>query len=210
MEHSSQTRLKSICPSASTPWRYRERIVLCASRPWICDTIRIAKRVLSEDLRNAMTPGITTAQRAKIAYTIHEYAHDASSESYGLEAAEKLGVPAERIFKTLVVSLDGRKLAVGIVPVQMTLNMKLLARAVGAKKASMAAKADVERSTGYVLGGVSPLGQKRRLPTVLDASALRYATIYVSAGRRGLEIELSPDDLAALIDGVFAEISQKA
>ncbi|MEL7044431.1 MAG: Cys-tRNA(Pro) deacylase [Pseudomonadota bacterium] len=157
-----------------------------------------------------MTPGITAAQKAKIAHEIHEYAHDTSSESYGLEAAEKLGVPAERIFKTLVVSLDGRKLAVGVVPVQTTLSMKLLAKAAGAKKASMAAKADVERSTGYVLGGISPLGQKRRLPTILDASALRYSTIYVSAGRRGLEIELGPEDLAGLVGGVFAEISQKA
>ncbi|MEO1082502.1 MAG: Cys-tRNA(Pro) deacylase [Pseudomonadota bacterium] len=157
-----------------------------------------------------MTPGITAAQKAKIAHKIHEYAHDTSSESYGLEAAEKLGVPAERIFKTLVVSLDGRTLAVGIVPVQTTLSMKLFAKAAGAKKASMAAKADVERSTGYVLGGISPLGQKRRLPIILDTSALRYSTIYVSAGRRGLEIELGPEDLAGLVGGVFAEISQKA
>ncbi len=156
-----------------------------------------------------MTPGINAAKQAKIAYTIHEYSHDPSSESYGLEAAEKLGIPAARVFKTLVVSLDGATLAVGVVPVSSMLRMKLLAKAAGAKKAEMAAKTDVERSTGYVLGGVSPLGQKKRLKTFIDSSAENFPTIYVSAGRRGLEIELSPQDLRTLTGGIFSALCQQ-
>ncbi len=156
-----------------------------------------------------MTPGISAVRKAGIAHKIHDYDHDAASESYGLEAAEKLGVPAERVFKTLVVSLDGRELAVAVLPVRAMLSMKRMAKAADAKKASMAEKTDVERSTGYVLGGVSPLGQKRRLRTILDSSAREYATIYVSAGRRGLEIELNPDDLARQVDGKFAEIARQ-
>jgi Cys-tRNA(Pro)/Cys-tRNA(Cys) deacylase len=106
------------------------------------------------------------------------------------------------------LTLDNKELAVGVVPVSSMLNMKSMAKAIGAKKAAMAAQADVERATGYVLGGVSPLGQKKRLKTVIDASAQNYSTIYVSAGRRGLEIELDPNDLAKLVNGAFSEIGQ--
>jgi len=155
-----------------------------------------------------MTPGINVAKQRKITHKVHEYAHDPSSESYGLEAAEKLGVADARVFKTLVVNLDNTTLAVGVIPVSSMLSMKLIAKAAGAKKAVMAAQADVERSTGYVLGGVSPLGQKTRLKTIIDSSAKQFSTIYVSAGRRGLEIELSPDDLTRLVNGVQAEICQ--
>lgn len=155
-----------------------------------------------------MTPGIDVARKNKIPHEIHAYSHDESSESYGLEAAEKIGVSQERVFKTLVVCIDGNELGVGVVPVSSMLSMKLIAKAVGAKKAGMADKADVERSTGYVLGGVSPLGQKKRLRTIIDSSARNYATVYVSAGRRGLEIELSPEDLAQLTSGAFAGICQ--
>lgn len=155
-----------------------------------------------------MTPGINVAKKNKVPHTIHEYSHDESSESYGLEAAEKMGVPEERVFKTLVVSLDNRELVVGVIPVSSMLSMKLIAKAAGAKKAAMADKSDVERSTGYVLGGVSPLGQKKRLKTIIDSSANNYPTVYVSAGRRGLEIELSPDDLTKLTSGELAEICQ--
>jgi Cys-tRNA(Pro)/Cys-tRNA(Cys) deacylase len=154
-----------------------------------------------------MTPAINTAKKVKIDYTVHEYVHDPSSESYGLEAAEKLGVAAIRVFKTLVVDIQGKELAVGLVPVETTLNLKLMAKALGAKKVAMAAAADVERATGYVLGGVSPLGQKRKLKTIIDKSASEFQTIYVSAGRRGLEIELTPQDLLALTRGGFAMIS---
>ncbi|XKH01110.1 Cys-tRNA(Pro) deacylase [Marinobacter nauticus] len=155
-----------------------------------------------------MTPGINLARKQKITHTVHEYTHDPDSESYGQEAADKLGVPASRVFKTLVVSLDNKALAVAVLPVSGMLSMKQIARAAGAKKATMAPPADVERATGYVLGGVSPLGQKKRLKTIIDVSAADYDTVYISAGRRGLEIELSPDDLKSLTNAVLAEICQ--
>jgi Cys-tRNA(Pro)/Cys-tRNA(Cys) deacylase len=155
-----------------------------------------------------MTPGILVAKKAKISYIIHEYAHNPATESYGSEAAEKMGVPEARVFKTLVVNLDNRELVVGVIPVSSMLSMKLIAKAAGAKKANMAAAADVERSTGYVLGGVSPLGQKKRIKTFIDASAQHFSSVYVSAGRRGLEIELHPNDLKNLTNGIFAEICQ--
>ncbi len=155
-----------------------------------------------------MTPAVNLVKKAKVDHKVHEYEHDPGHDSYGLEAAEKLGVAPERVFKTLVVKLDNGVLAVGVVPVSTKLSMKLIAKAAGGKKAAMAEPAEVERSTGYVLGGVSPLGQKRRLKTVIDASAQGYPTINVSAGRRGLEIELSPNDLKQLTGAVFADIRQ--
>lgn len=155
-----------------------------------------------------MTPGINTVKKNKISHQIHEYSLDVSSESYGLETAEKMGVPVQRVFKTLVVALDNKELAVGVLPVSSKLSMKHIAKALGAKKAAMADKTDVQRSTGYVLGGVSPLGQKKQLKTVIDASAQNHATIYVSAGRRGLEIELNPVDLTNLTRARLADICQ--
>jgi Cys-tRNA(Pro)/Cys-tRNA(Cys) deacylase len=153
-----------------------------------------------------MTPAILAARKAKIAHQVHEYTHDPTSESYGAEAAEKLGLAEDRVFKTLVVSVGTGELVVGVVPVSSMLNLKALAKILGAKKAAMAKPADVERVTGYVLGGVSPLGQKKRLKTIIDASARTFPTIYVSAGRRGLQIELDPEDLTRLTGGRFAEI----
>jgi Cys-tRNA(Pro)/Cys-tRNA(Cys) deacylase len=155
-----------------------------------------------------MTPAINIAKKHKVPHNIHEYPHDESTGSYGLEAAKKMGVAEARVFKTLVVELDNKELAVGVIPVTSMLSMKLMAKTVGAKKATMADKSDVERSTGYVLGGVSPLGQKKRLKTTVDASAKNYSTIYISAGRRRLEIELSPDNLMTLTGGLLAEIIQ--
>ena len=155
-----------------------------------------------------MTPAINLARNLKIPHNVHEYEHDPNNESYGMEAAEKMGVPLDRVFKTLIVSVDGDQLVVGILPVSSMLSMKLIAKAVGAKKAEMAAKAEVERSSGYVLGGVSPLGQRKRLKTVIHSSARDYPTIYVSAGRRGLEIELAPDDLLKAVNGRYGDISQ--
>ncbi|MBC54768.1 MAG: Cys-tRNA(Pro) deacylase [Gammaproteobacteria bacterium] len=154
-----------------------------------------------------MTPGINAAKKAGVQHRLHEYHHDVAHASYGLEAAEKMGVPAGQVFKTLVVALDSKELAVGIVPVTHQLNLKQMARAAHSKKAAMAAAADVQRSTGYVLGGVSPLGQKKRLPTFIDTSAREHDSIYVSAGRRGLEIELSADDLCKLTGGAFADLT---
>ena len=141
----------------------------------------------------AKTPGIAAAERAGIAHSVHSYEHDPKAESYGLEASERLGVDPARVFKTLVVDLDG-SLEVAVVPIEAQLDL----RALGGKRSRMADPRDVERSTGYVLGGVSPLGQRRRLPTVVDPSALEWETILVSAGRRGLQIELRPEDLIAL------------
>lgn len=153
-----------------------------------------------------MTPAINYAKKHKIPFTIHKYKHDQGHESYGIEAAEALGLPSGRVFKTLVVQLDARELAVAIVPVTDMLNMKLFAGACGAKKAAMADKDLAQRSTGYVLGGVSPLGQKKNLRTVLHYSAANYQTVFVSAGRRGLEIELSPEDLVKYTQGSILPI----
>ena len=153
-----------------------------------------------------MTPAIDLAKQQAIPYQVHHYQHDPASASYGLEAAEKLGVKPEQVFKTLVVQLDGKQLAVAVLPVTQLLSMKLLAKALGAKKAEMANAADVMRSTGYVLGGVSPLGQKKRLPTVIDNSARQFASIFISAGKRGLEIELAADDLCRLLQAQFVAV----
>jgi Cys-tRNA(Pro)/Cys-tRNA(Cys) deacylase len=155
-----------------------------------------------------MTPAINTAKKMRIPFTVHQYIHDPDRGVYGKEAAEKLGIAEERVFKTLVVQLDDSSLVVGVIPVASMLSMKRIAKVAGAKKAVMADRAVVERSTGYVLGGVSPLGQKKRIRTVIDSSAGRFPTIYVSAGRRGLEIELKAADLAMLTGGSFAEICQ--
>ncbi len=154
-----------------------------------------------------MTPAIKLLSKAGISFKVHQYSHEPDCHSYGLEAAEKLDVCAERVFKTLVVTLDNEELAVGILPVTATLSMKLIAQAAGAKKAAMAAPDQVKRTTGYVLGGVSPLAQKKRLRTFIDNSAQKYTTIYVSAGRRGLEIELPPSELAAQLNSIITDIT---
>lgn len=153
------------------------------------------------------TPAVAAATEAGITFETHAYAHDPAAASYGQEAAEALGVDAERVFKTLVAEVDGA-LAVAVVPVSGSLDLKALASALGGKRAVMADPAAAERATGYVRGGISPLGQRKRLPTVLDASAGRYPTVCVSAGRRGLEIELAPQDLARLTGAVPAPIAR--
>ncbi|EPJ48797.1 MAG: ybaK/ebsC protein [Osedax symbiont Rs2] len=155
-----------------------------------------------------MPPAIKMAEKNKIPHRVHEYEHDPAALSYGSEAAEKMAVEEQRVFKTLVVSLDNKELLVAVLPVCEMLSMKLVAKAAGAKKAVMADKAVVERSSGYVLGGVSPLGQKKRLRTVIDVSALEFSTLYVSAGRRGLEIELAAQDLIKLTAAVTANVCQ--
>ena len=142
----------------------------------------------------ASTPAVAAAERAGIEFRLHEYAHDPATESYGLEAAEKLGVDPACVFKTLVVSVDGA-LNVACVPVATQLDLKALG-----KRARMADRTQAERTTGYVLGGISPLGQRKQLPTHLDASARDHERIMVSAGRRGLQIELAPDDFVRLTE----------
>lgn len=140
-------------------------------------------------------------------FTVHAYDHDPASSSYGEEAAEALGISPDRVFKTLVADVDG-ELTVAVVPVAGLLDLKALAAAVGGKRATMADPTAAERTTGYVRGGISPLGQRKRLRTVLDASASAHATICVSAGRRGLEVELSPADLRTLTSAVLAPIGR--
>ncbi|HEV2780974.1 MAG TPA: Cys-tRNA(Pro) deacylase [Actinophytocola sp.] len=152
------------------------------------------------------TPATALLTRQKVSHTLHSYEHDPRHDSYGLEAAEALGVPPERVFKTLLAEVDGA-LVVAIVPVVAQLDLKALAAAVGGKRARMAGVADAERATGYVAGGISPLGQRRRLRTVLDASATTFETMFCSAGRRGLEVELAPADLARLLDATVAPIA---
>ena len=154
-----------------------------------------------------MTPAITLLKKKRISHSLHQYKHDPQASSYGLEAAEKLQLDPRQVFKTLVVELDNRKLAVAIIPVKAMLNMKRIAKAAGAKKAQMAEPKRVEKSTGYILGGVSPLGQKKRLPTAIDISAEEFPTIYISAGKRGLDIEIQPGDLAMLTEAKFAQLS---
>jgi Cys-tRNA(Pro)/Cys-tRNA(Cys) deacylase len=155
-----------------------------------------------------MTPAIALAKRAGIAFTIHQYTHDPQHPSYGEEAAEKLGVEPDRVFKTLVITLDGRKLAVAVLPVAAKLDLKAAAKALGGKRAAMAEAKEVERATGYVLGGVSPLGQKRCLPTLIDDAARTLGSLFVSAGRRGLEIELGTEDLRRLLDARYALLAK--
>ena len=156
-----------------------------------------------------MTPAIVLAKKKKIPHQIHEYKHDPDAGAYGAEAAEKLGLDPARVFKTLVVSGDSGKLAVGLVPVLERLSLKTLAKSLGLRKVAMADPTAAERATGYVTGGISPLGQKKRLPMVIDDSAKRFDSIYVSAGRRGLEIELSATDLQALTGAVIAPICRE-
>ncbi|WP_406295728.1 Cys-tRNA(Pro) deacylase [Embleya sp. NBC_00888] len=153
------------------------------------------------------TPATVALTREGVTFTVHAYEHAPDAASYGEEAASVLGVPAERVFKTLLADVDGA-LTVAVVPVAGRLDLKALAAAVGGKRAAMADPAAAERATGYVLGGISPLGQKRRHPTVLDDSALTLPTIYVSAGRRGLEIELAPTDLIRLTTATTASVGR--
>lgn len=153
------------------------------------------------------TPATVVLTAAGAEFSVHAYDHDPASPSYGEEASEALGVAPERVFKTLVADVDGT-LTVAVVPVAGQLDLKALAAAVGGKRAAMADPAAAERATGYVRGGISPLGQRKALPTVLDASASDHATICVSAGRRGLEVELAPGDLASLTSAVLARIGR--
>lgn len=151
----------------------------------------------------ARTPAIAAARRAGIEHRVHEYEHDPRAESYGLEAAEKLGLAPERVFKTLVVSVDGT-LTVAVVPSSAHLDLGALG-----KRTVLASPQDAERATGYVTGGISPLGQRRQLPTVIDESATSFETVFVSAGRRGLQIELAPADLVRLTGARIARIASR-
>ncbi|MEW2286561.1 Cys-tRNA(Pro) deacylase [Streptomyces sp. NPDC047841] len=161
----------------------------------------------SKKQQSGGTPATVALTAAGVDFTVHAYDHDPSHPSYGEEAAQAMGVSPDRVFKTLVADVDG-SLVVGVVPVAGSLDLKALATAVGGKRAAMADPALAERTTGYVRGGISPLGQRKRLPTVIDDSAESHATICVSAGRRGLEVELAPGDLAKLTEAVLAPIGR--
>lgn len=154
------------------------------------------------------TPATQVLTRSGVDFTVHTYEHDPSAASYGQEAADLMGVEPERVFKTLVADVDGA-LTVAVVPVAGSLDLKALAGAVGGKKAAMADPAAVTRTTGYVLGGVSPLGQRKQLPTVVDETALLFDTVFCSAGKRGMEIELAPGELVRLTGAVTAAIGRE-
>lgn len=158
--------------------------------------------------RTGGTPATVALERAGVAFTPHPYEHDPAAESYGLEAALALGVEPARVFKTLLVDTDSG-LGVGLVPVNRQLDLKALATALGTKKVSMADPRVAERTTGYVVGGISPLGQRKVLPTVIDSSAEGFATVLVSGGKRGFDIELAPQDLVALTRATLAVIARR-
>lgn len=156
-----------------------------------------------------MTPGIRQARKAGIPYAIKEYQHDAASEAYGTEAAQMLGLDPTQVFKTLMAISNEGQLVVAIVPVSGTLDLKALAKAAGCKKMAMADPTLAEKTSGYVRGGISPLGQKKRLPTFIDSSAQALPHIHVSAGKRGLEIALAPADLQSLTQAKWARIGRE-
>ncbi|MEE4308402.1 Cys-tRNA(Pro) deacylase [Pseudomonas alliivorans] len=156
-----------------------------------------------------MTPALDLLKKVRAEHRIHSYEHDPKAASYGLEAAEKLGLEPARVFKTLLASTEKGELLVAVVPVVGTLDLKALAHAAGVKKTEMADPAAAQRSTGYLLGGISPLGQKKRLRTFIDETAMPFETIFVSAGRRGLEVELSAQVLAAHTSATFAAIGRE-
>lgn len=155
-----------------------------------------------------MTPALDLLKKVCAPHRVHSYEHDPKAPSYGLEAAEKLGLEPGRVFKTLLASSEKGELLVAVVPVVGSLDLKALAHAAGVKKTEMADPAAAQRATGYLLGGISPLGQKKRLRTFIDSSAQDLTTLYVSAGRRGLEVELAPGVLAAQTQATFANIGR--
>ena len=155
-----------------------------------------------------MTPAVSKLKKSGVQFTLDEYDHDPGIRAFGQEAAQKLGLAENQIFKTLVVDIQGKGLAVAVVPVSEQLDLKAVAKAMGGKKASMADKERVEKVTGYLTGGVSPIGQRKMLPTFIDVSAKEFEKIWVSGGKRGLQISLSPSDLAQMTRAAFYSLSR--